>query len=126
MSADIWSNSTGLPLRRSITARVVSSWSWSFVSLDRHPVLEGHVRAEDVQDVRLAHRADVDVVIRIVVRPEQRRPRMLAMVFLGQSDDRGVVVYDRRVAGRQLATEHPLAAEERPGKERSISLTKIS
>ena len=63
-------------------------------ALDGQPVLERDIGAEDVQDVCLSDRGDVDVVVRIIVGTEQRRPRVLAMIIFREMHDGGVVVDD--------------------------------
>ena len=81
--------------------------------LDRNPVLKRDVRAEYVEDVCLANGGDIDVVVRIIVGRQRPSLWVLPMVLLGETDDRGVVVNHRRIAGGQVAPEDPFAAQQR-------------
>ena len=62
-------------------------------------MLERDIRAEHVEDVGLSNRCDVDVVVGVVVRAEQLRSRMVAMVLLCQAHHSSIVVDHGRVAG---------------------------
>ena len=46
-------------------------------------MLEGDIGSQHVEDVGLAYRSDVDVVVRIIVGAELPRTRMLVMILLG-------------------------------------------
>jgi hypothetical protein len=90
--------------------------------LDRHTVLERDVRTEDIEDVRFSDCGDLNVVVGVVVGSQELGSRMLLVIRIRQSDDRRIVVDDRGVSRRELATEHTLAAEQCFG-EGAVDLT---